>query len=77
MGDKKKPGRIKSALLDWLGVPIGLNDGAFWQEWFGTSASGKHVTVDKALQLSTVWGLCAPAVGVGVDAAAQALPALA
>lgn len=55
MGDKKKPGRIKSALLDWLGVPIGLNDGAFWQEWFGTSASGKHVTVDKALQLSTVW----------------------
>ncbi len=55
MGDKKKPGRFKSALLDWLGVPIGLTDGAFWQEWFGTSASGKNVTVDKALQLSTVW----------------------
>ncbi|UJC34543.1 phage portal protein [Pseudomonas aeruginosa] len=42
-------------MLDWLGVPIGLTDGAFWQEWFGTSASGKNVTVDKALQLSTVW----------------------
>lgn len=55
MGDKKTPGRFKSALLDWLGVPIGLTDGAFWQEWVGTSASGKHVTVDKALQLSTVW----------------------
>lgn len=55
MGDKKKPGRFKSALLDWLVVPIGLTDGAFWQEWFGTSASGKNVTVDKALQLSTVW----------------------
>ncbi|HEP8182788.1 phage portal protein [Pseudomonas aeruginosa] len=55
MGEKKKPGRFKSALLDWLGVPIGLTDGAFWQEWFGTSASGKNVTVDKALQLSTVW----------------------
>ncbi|HEB4009984.1 TPA: phage portal protein [Pseudomonas aeruginosa] len=55
MGDKKKPGRFKSALLDWLGVPIGLTGGAFWQEWFGTSASGKNVTVDKALQLSTVW----------------------
>ena len=55
MGDKKKPGRFKAALLDWLGVPIGLTDGAFWQEWVGTSASGKHVTVDKALQLSTVW----------------------
>ncbi|MBF8706116.1 phage portal protein [Pseudomonas putida] len=55
MARDKKPGRVKTALLDWLGVPIGLNTGAFWQEWFGSSASGKHVTVDKALQLSTVW----------------------
>lgn len=55
MAREKKPGRIKSAVLDWLGVPISLKDGAFWQEWFGTSASGQHVTVDKALQLSTVW----------------------
>lgn len=51
----KKPGRVKAALQNWLGVPIGLKDGAFWQEWFGTSASGKHVSVDKAMQLSTVW----------------------
>ena len=51
----KKPGRVKAALQSWLGVPIGLKDGSFWQEWFGTSAAGKHVSVDKAMQLSTVW----------------------
>lgn len=56
MASDKKPGRVKSALLDWLGVPISLRDGTFWKEWGGsTSASGKHVTVDKALQLSAVW----------------------
>lgn len=55
MARNKKPGRVKSALLDWLGVPIGLLDGAFWKEMGGTSASGKRVTVDNALQLSAVW----------------------
>jgi HK97 family phage portal protein len=55
MAHEKKPGRVKAALLDWLGVPIGLKDGAFWQEWFGSSVSGQHVSVDKAMQLSTVW----------------------
>lgn len=55
MASDKKPGRVKSALLDWLGVPISLRDGAFWKEMGGTSASGKRVTVDKALQLSAVW----------------------
>ncbi len=55
MASNKKPGRVKSALLDWLGVPISLRDAAFWKEMGGTSASGKRVTVDKALQLSAVW----------------------
>ena len=55
MAREKKPGRIKAALQDWLGVPIGLKDGSFWKEWFGSSVSGQHVTVDKAMQLSTVW----------------------
>ncbi|EPJ7735817.1 phage portal protein, partial [Enterobacter hormaechei] len=27
----------------------------FWEEWFGTSSSGKVVTADKAIQLSAVW----------------------
>ncbi|WP_420883353.1 phage portal protein [Xenorhabdus bovienii] len=51
----KKIGKIKSALLNWMGVPIGLLDGAFWQEWNGISSSGQTVSADKALQLSTVW----------------------
>ncbi|WP_314407363.1 phage portal protein [Pseudomonas kuykendallii] len=55
MGNDKKPGRVKSALLNWLGVPIGLTSGSFWQEWIGQSVSGKTVSVDAALQLSTVW----------------------
>lgn len=55
MANEKKPGRVKSALLNWLGVPIGLTSGTFWEEWFGQSTSGKNVTVDAALQLSTVW----------------------
>lgn len=57
---EKRPGRIKSAiraaLQSWLGVPISLQDGAFWREWAGTgSFTGKSVSVDKALQLATVW----------------------
>ena len=55
MARDKKPGRVRSALQNWLGVPVGLNNDSFWQEWFGTSASGQVVTVDKALQLSAVW----------------------
>lgn len=55
MDKNKQPGRVKSALLNWLGVPISLTTGTFWQEWFGTSSSGKVVTADKAIQLSAVW----------------------
>lgn len=55
MKKNKQPGRVKSALLNWLGVPISLTTGTFWEEWFGTSSSGKVVTADKAMQLSAVW----------------------
>lgn len=48
----KAPGRIKSTVLKWLGVPISLTDGDFWAAWNG---GGKAMTVDAALQLSTVW----------------------
>lgn len=48
----KAPGRIKSAVLKWLGAPISLTDGDFWAAWGG---GGKALTVDAALQLSTVW----------------------
>lgn len=55
MKRNKQPGRVKSAILNWLGVPIHLTNGDFWQEWVGTSSSGQMVTADKAMQLSTVW----------------------
>ncbi|MDQ7970746.1 MAG: phage portal protein [Oxalicibacterium faecigallinarum] len=56
----KQPGRIKSAiagsLAGWLGQTIKLTDSAFWSAWFGgRNFTGKTVTVNSALQLSTVW----------------------
>lgn len=30
MGTLKKPGRVKSAILNWMGIPISLADGTFW-----------------------------------------------
>ncbi len=51
----KKPGRVKAALLNWLGVPIDLTTGEFWREVGTNSSSGQPVNVDKALQLSAVW----------------------
>lgn len=55
MKENKQPGKVKSALLNWLGVPIGLTTGTFWQEWMGMSSSGKVVSTDKAMHLSAVW----------------------
>lgn len=55
MKERKQPGRIKTAIVNWLGETIGLNDAAFWQEWYGTSSSGKVVTAEKALALASVW----------------------
>lgn len=51
---KQKPmGRIKSSVLQWLGVPITLTNSEFWSAWLnGTNWSGQRVTVDSALQLS-------------------------
>lgn len=52
----KQPGRVKSALLNWLGVPVSLVDGSFWAEWSGAkNYAGKTVTVNSALQLSAAW----------------------
>ncbi|WP_176079329.1 phage portal protein [Paraburkholderia tropica] len=53
---QKSPGRIKSSVLKWLGVPISLTDGSFWAAWGGReSSSGEIVTVESALQLSAAW----------------------
>src|SRR5690606_7110118 len=53
--ETKKVGRVRAAILDWLGVPIGLATGGFWSEVYPESAAGKSVTVDRAMQLSAAW----------------------
>jgi len=51
-----RPISIRATLQSWLGVPIGLQDHAFWREFAGTgSFTGKPVSVDRALQLATAW----------------------
>ncbi|WP_325435993.1 phage portal protein [Pseudomonas nitroreducens] len=50
----KKPGRVKAALLNWLGVPVGLTNDAFWNQ-FGTNVAGQQVSENSVLKLSAVW----------------------
>lgn len=50
----KKPSRVKAAVLEWLGVPVGLTDTAFWSQ-FGTQEAGQQVNEKSVLRLSTVW----------------------
>jgi HK97 family phage portal protein len=52
---KDKLGRFKSALLNWMGVPISLTTAEFWREYAGSTSSGRSVTVENALKLSTVY----------------------
>lgn len=55
-GDARAPGRIRSALIDWLGKPIGLTTGDFWREWYGSqTASGRNVSPESAMRLTAVW----------------------
>lgn len=52
----RKVGRVKSAVLSWLGVPVSALDAGFWNDLAGRmTTSGRSVSVDAALQLSTVW----------------------
>lgn len=52
----KKPGMVKSALLNWLGVPIGLTDSAFWSEWSASSSgAGQTVNQKTVMSLSAAW----------------------
>ena len=48
--------RIKAAMLNWLGVPIELTNGAFWAE-FGAAQnhSGERVSAEAAMRISAVW----------------------
>jgi HK97 family phage portal protein len=47
---------MASSVAGWIGRHIGLTDGGFWSAWFGPSNfTGKSVTVNSVLQLSTGW----------------------
>lgn len=57
---QSQPGGVKGAIAGviagWLGRPIGLTDSGFWAAWLGgNNFTGKHVTVNSTLQLSTAW----------------------
>ncbi|MDP2141290.1 MAG: phage portal protein [Gammaproteobacteria bacterium] len=46
----------QASLADWFGRSIALTDGSFWSQFSGvTSSSGKSVTANSAMKLSTVW----------------------
>lgn len=47
---------MASSLAGWIGKTIRLTDGSFWAAWYGASNfTGKTVTVNSVLQLSTGW----------------------
>lgn len=50
---RKNPGRIKSAVLQWLGVPVNLLKDEFWS-LLGTKKAGQQVNPQSAMSLSTV-----------------------
>ena len=52
----KKPGKVKAAILNWLGVPIHLTDEAFWSAWINPSNSaGQTVNESTVMSLSAAW----------------------
>lgn len=55
MKNFKKPGKLKAALLEWMGVPISLMDTEFWRHFGNTNVAGQVVNEKTVLQLSAVW----------------------
>lgn len=51
---KKIKGKIRNAILDWLGVPFDLSS-PFWAEWAGAKSAGQNVNEQSVLSLSAAW----------------------
>ncbi|MGY6272428.1 phage portal protein [Achromobacter denitrificans] len=51
----QKVGRVRAAVLGWLGRPFGLNDVEAWTRLGTSSAAGVNVNDQNVLQLSAVW----------------------
>lgn len=51
-----RPLSVSASLSGWVGKTITLTNGKFWEEFLSVGTfTGKRVSVDQALQLSTVW----------------------
>lgn len=52
----KQPGRVRSAILNWLGVPLKLTSDEFWKAW-STSANSAGQTINESsvMSLSAAW----------------------
>ncbi|AZR95107.1 phage portal protein [Bordetella trematum] len=51
----QKVGRLRAAVLGWLGAPFGLTDVDAWARLGATSSAGVNVNDQNILQLSAVW----------------------
>lgn len=51
----KPPGRIRAAVLEWLGRPFGLTDVDAWANVFGRNVAGVNVNHQSMLTISAVW----------------------
>lgn len=55
MKTKAKVGRLRAAVLGWLGAPFGLTDEDAWARFGTSSAAGVNVNDKNVLSLSAVW----------------------
>ncbi|MCH4563356.1 phage portal protein [Halomonas sp. EGI 63088] len=52
----KKPGRVKAAILNWLGVPLDLTSSEFWAAWGSSvNSAGQRVDQNTVMSLSAAW----------------------
>lgn len=51
----KRIGRVRAAVLNWLGGPFNLTDADAWARFGASSSSGQVVTEQSVLTLSAVW----------------------
>lgn len=56
MSKRNKPGRIRGAILDWLGIPVDPTASDFWRAWASPiNAAGQSVTENSVMSLSAAW----------------------
>lgn len=51
----RKPGRIRAAVLEWLGKPFGLTDVDAWSSLLNSNVAGVNVNHNSVLTISAAW----------------------